>query len=140
MNRDLHQLEVKDGHIFLDGMMLKGITDFNLVHEEGRMFPELTLKMDVRTLPRSTTKNTDGREGESSKEVLEKTRKKKRLCPACFVGLPEKANYCPACGKCMRENVEQTVQYIGCSPVTTIVGINDCAINVEDKTRKGEKK
>ena len=77
MNRDLHQLEVKDGHIFLDGMMLKGITDFNLVHEEGRMFPELTLKMDVRTLPRSTTKNTDGREGESSKEVLEKTRKKK---------------------------------------------------------------
>ena len=93
MNRDLHQLEVKDGHIFLDGMMLKGITDFNLVHEEGRMFPELTLKMDVRTLPRSTTKNTDGREGESSKEVLEKTRKKKRLCPACFVGLPEKANY-----------------------------------------------
>ena len=41
MNRDLHQLEVKDGHIFLDGMMLKGITDFNLVHEEGRMFPEL---------------------------------------------------------------------------------------------------
>ncbi len=38
MNRDLHQLEVKDGHIFLDGMMLKGITDFNLVHEEGRMF------------------------------------------------------------------------------------------------------
>ena len=92
MNRDLHQLEVKDGHIFLDGIMLKGITDFNLVHEEGRMFPELTLKMDVRTLPRSTTKNTDGREGESSKEVLEKTRKKKRLCPACFVGLPEKAN------------------------------------------------
>ena len=64
----------------------------------------------------------------------------KRLCPACFTELPEKANYCPACGKCMRENVEQTVQYIGCSPVTTIVGINDCAINVEDKTRKGEKK
>ena len=32
MNRGLHQLEVKDGHIFLDGMMLKGITDFNLVH------------------------------------------------------------------------------------------------------------
>lgn len=48
MNRDLHQLEVKDGHIFLDGMMLKGITDFNLVHEEGRMFPELENHVTAR--------------------------------------------------------------------------------------------
>lgn len=91
MNRDLHQLEVKDGHIFLDGMMLKGITDFNLVHEEGRMFPELTLKMDVRTLPRSTTKNTEGREGESSKEVLEKTRKKETLMSGMLCGTSRKS-------------------------------------------------
>lgn len=133
MNRDLHQLEVKDGHIFLDGIMLKGITYFNLVHEEGRMFPELTLKMDVRTLPRSTTKNTDGREGESSKEVLEKTRKKKRLCPACFVGLPEKANYCPACGKCMKYPVELP-GIIGrkISPYIRAVAIADRAIHIED--------
>lgn len=56
----------------------------------------------------------------------------KRLCPACFTELPEKANYCPVCGKCMRESVEQTVQYIDCSPVTIIVEINDCAIHVEE--------
>lgn len=57
----------------------------------------------------------------------------KRLCPVCFTELPENANYCLVCGKCMRENVEQTVQYIGCSPVTTVVGINDCAIHVKDQ-------
>lgn len=59
----------------------------------------------------------------------------KRLCPVCFTELPENANYCLVCGKCMRENVEQTVQYIGCSPVTTVVGINDCAIHVKDQNR-----
>lgn len=57
----------------------------------------------------------------------------KRLCPVCFTELPENANYCLICGKCMRENVEQIVQYIGCSPVTTVVGINDCAIHVKDQ-------
>ncbi len=36
MNRDLHQLEVKDGHIFLDGMMLKGIADFNSCARRGK--------------------------------------------------------------------------------------------------------
>ena len=56
----------------------------------------------------------------------------KRLCPACFTELSEKANYCPTCGKCMRENVEQTVQYIDCSPVTITVEISDCAIHVEE--------
>lgn len=44
----------------------------------------------------------------------------KRLCPVCFTELPENANYCLVCGKCMRENVEQTVQYIGCSPVVKL--------------------
>lgn len=29
--------------------------------------------------------------------------------------------------------VEQTSEYIGSSPVTTIVGINDCAIHVKDQ-------
>jgi predicted amidophosphoribosyltransferase len=57
----------------------------------------------------------------------------KRLCPACFTELPENANYCPVCGKCMREVVEQTSEYIGSSPVTTIVGINDCAIHVRNR-------
>ena len=55
MNSTLNQLEIKDGHIFLDGMMLKGITRFNLAHKGGGSNPELTLKMDVRTLPKSKT-------------------------------------------------------------------------------------
>lgn len=53
MNSGLHQLEIKDGHIFLDRMMLKGITKFKLVHRGWESNPELTLKMDVRTLPKS---------------------------------------------------------------------------------------
>lgn len=57
----------------------------------------------------------------------------KRLCPVCFTELPENANYCPVCGKCMREVVEQTSEYIGSSPVTTIVGINDYAIHVRNR-------
>ena len=51
MSSALNQLEIKDGHLFLDGMMLKGITRFNLTHKGGELNPELTLKMDVRTLP-----------------------------------------------------------------------------------------
>ena len=53
MNSALNQLELKDGHVFLDGMMLKGITRFNLTHKGGELNQELTLKMDVRTLPKS---------------------------------------------------------------------------------------
>ena len=34
----------------------------------------------------------------------------KRLCPVCFTELPENANYCPVCGKCMREVVEHGVE------------------------------
>lgn len=59
MQNGLHQLEIKDGHIFLDGMMLKGITRFNLVHRGGGSNPELTLKIDVRTLPKSKTLTPD---------------------------------------------------------------------------------
>lgn len=132
MDMSLHQLEIKDGHIFLDGMMIKGITSFNLVHKGGEIIPKLTLKMEVRTLPRSTTKTMD-EEKLNYQRNSRKNEKKKRLCSACFTELPEKANYCPACGKCMREVVEQTSEYIGSSPVTTIVGINDCAIHVRNR-------
>ena len=45
----------------------------------------------------------------------------KRLCPTCFTELSSEANYCPACEKCMRGIVEQTNQYIGCTPVTAVV-------------------
>lgn len=55
MSSVLNQLEIKDGHLFLDGMMLKGITRFNLAHKGGELNPELTLKMDVRILPKSKT-------------------------------------------------------------------------------------
>ncbi len=51
-----------------------------------------------------------------------------RLCPACFTGLPEKANYCPICGKCMRDIAEQTKQFLGSPKETIVVGIADSAI------------
>lgn len=56
-----------------------------------------------------------------------------RLCPACFTELPEEANYCPVCGKCMREPVEQSSKYVGCVPVTTVVGVKDCTIHIGEE-------
>lgn len=53
-----------------------------------------------------------------------------RLCPACFTELAEEANYCPVCGKCMREPVGQTLQYVGGVPITTVFEIKDCAIHI----------
>jgi predicted amidophosphoribosyltransferase len=53
-----------------------------------------------------------------------------RLCPACFTELAEEANYCPVCGKCMREPVGQTSQYVGGVPITTVFEIKDCAIHI----------
>lgn len=57
----------------------------------------------------------------------------KRLCPTCFTELSSEANYCPACGKCMRGIVEHISQYIGCVPVTTVVGVKDCAIHIGEE-------
>ena len=54
----------------------------------------------------------------------------KRLCPACFTELTQEANYCPVCGKCMREPVEQSSQYVGGVPVTAVIKMNDCAIHI----------
>lgn len=54
----------------------------------------------------------------------------KRLCPACFTELTQEANYCPVCGKCMREPVEQSSQYVGGVPVTTVIKMNDYAIHI----------
>lgn len=62
----------------------------------------------------------------------------KRLCPVCFAELPAQANYCPVCGKCMRDPVEQTSQYVGGVPITTVVGINDCAIRIGKRKQGGE--
>jgi predicted amidophosphoribosyltransferase len=61
-----------------------------------------------------------------------------RLCPACFTELTQEANYCPVCGKCMRDIVEQTSQYVGGVPVTTVVGVKDCAIRIGMKKQEGE--
>lgn len=57
----------------------------------------------------------------------------KHLCPACFTELPEKANYCPACGKCMKYPVELP-GIIGrkISPYIRAVAIADRAIHIED--------
>ena len=56
----------------------------------------------------------------------------KRLCPTCFTELSSEANYYPACGKCMGGIVEQTNQYIDCTPGTAVVGVKDCAICIEE--------
>ena len=47
----------------------------------------------------------------------------KRICPTCFTELPEEANYCSTCGKCMREVEEYTIQYTGATPQTKEVSI-----------------
>lgn len=62
----------------------------------------------------------------------------KRLCPACFTELTQEANYCPVCGKCMREPVEQSSQYVGGVPVTTVIKMNVLEVTyvVGDSTRK----
>ena len=57
----------------------------------------------------------------------------KRLCPVCFTEIPEKANYCPICGKCMRESVEWTKRYIGSPEETIVVGIADSAIHIGEE-------
>ncbi len=57
----------------------------------------------------------------------------KRLCPACFTELSAEANYCPKCGKCVRETVEQAKRYLGGPEETIVVGIADSAILIGGK-------
>lgn len=62
----------------------------------------------------------------------------KRLCPVCFTELPENANYCLVCGKCMRENVEQTVQYMEKRVLRWFVSVDkvaDAAVPDMNETR-----
>lgn len=63
----------------------------------------------------------------------------KRLCPVCFTELPEKANYCPMCGKCMRDAI-MLPRFLGgrISPHTRAIGVADRAIHVEDGKQGGE--
>lgn len=65
----------------------------------------------------------------------------KRICPTCFTELPEEANYCSTCGKCMREVEEYTIQYTGAAPQTKEVSIKDCAVSFGDFDEKvGQRK
>ena len=56
----------------------------------------------------------------------------KRLCPVCFTELPAEANYCQMCGKCVRDTVEQTKQFLGGPEETIVVEIVDSAIRIEE--------
>ncbi len=56
-----------------------------------------------------------------------------RLCPACFAELPTQANYCPICGKCVRETVEQAKRYPGCAEEVIVIGISDSAIRIGEE-------
>lgn len=52
-----------------------------------------------------------------------------RYCPKCFTELPEKANYCPTCGECMREVMEYEAKYLGEEHTKMIVtSLKDMAI------------
>lgn len=55
----------------------------------------------------------------------------KRLCPVCFAELTEKANYCPVCGKCMREQSGTTVMYEEEKRIE-MVGMKDCSIYIDE--------
>nr|DAX75661.1 MAG TPA: PROTEIN/RNA Complex, archaeal, ribosomal, 50S, protein.0A [Caudoviricetes sp.] len=57
----------------------------------------------------------------------------KRLCPACFTELPAEVNYCPKCGKCVRETVEQAKRYLGGTEEVIVIGIRDGAILIGGK-------
>ena len=57
----------------------------------------------------------------------------KRLCPACFTELSAEANYCPICGKCMRNIVEQAKRYPGGTEEVIVIGIRDGAILIGGK-------
>lgn len=55
----------------------------------------------------------------------------KRLCPVCFAELTEKANYCPVCGKCMREQTETEVLCAGGEKIS-MSGMRDCSIYIDE--------
>lgn len=61
-----------------------------------------------------------------------------RLCPVCYETLPDRANYCPICGKCVREKIIHTLKYAGGEKVKEqVIGISDTAIRIGEQ--KGEK-
>lgn len=62
--------------------------------------------------------------------ALGKTNDKTRYCSKCFSELPEDANYCPKCGKCMREQFKYEQGYIGEKSKTVTVGFQDKAIKL----------
>lgn len=52
-----------------------------------------------------------------------------RLCPVCYETLPDRANYCPICGKCVREKIIHTLKYVDDEKVKEqVIGISDVAI------------
>ncbi len=52
-----------------------------------------------------------------------------RLCPVCYERLSNRANYCPICGKCMREKIVHISKYAGDENAKEqVVGISDLAI------------
>ncbi len=52
----------------------------------------------------------------------------RRYCPICFSEIPENANYCPICGECMREKIEQETQYFGEKSKVVTIALYDKAI------------
>ena len=53
--KKLHLFELKDGHIVLDGIVIRGVRECELSIKENDSPAELSLKMDVRTLGDKST-------------------------------------------------------------------------------------
>lgn len=71
MVTQLHLFELKDGHIILDGEVIRGIRECEFSIKENDSLAELSLKMDVRTLGGSGTQFDCGvgKTGKIGKEV-----------------------------------------------------------------------
>ena len=62
-----------------------------------------------------------------------------RYCPKCFTRLPDKANYCPICGECMKDTLRKEVSWVNGEMRTILVSFSDKALILEEESeREGE--
>mgnify|MGYP004727333691 CR=1 FL=1 len=83
MVTQLHLFELKDGHIILDGEVIRGTRECEFSIKENDSLAELSLRMDVRTLGGSGTQFDCGvgKTGKIGKEVkqMKKDRQRKTV-------------------------------------------------------------
>ncbi len=62
MDSHIHQLEIKDNSIRLDGRPVNGIRSYKIEQKEGDSLVELSLVMDVRILGNGNTSKAKSQE------------------------------------------------------------------------------